>query len=73
MEEASLVHQPGQAGFQRNPEMSGSFIRATSALVVADSLLTFHLTGSLLHAASTLLGHVMSGLSSTRQGETADA
>lgn len=53
--------------------MSGSFIRATSALVVADSLLAFHLTGSLLHAASTLLGHVLSGLSSTRQGETANA
>lgn len=52
--------------------MSGSFIRTTSALVVADSLLAFQLTGSLLHAASTLLGHVMSGLSSTRQGETAD-
>ncbi|MBS1022209.1 hypothetical protein JK207_09260 [Gluconobacter cerinus] len=53
--------------------MSGSFIRATSALVVADSLLAFHLTGSLLHTAFALLGHIMSALSSTRQGETADA
>lgn len=53
--------------------MLGSFLRATSGPILTDSLLVFYLTGSLLHVASTLLGHVMSGRSSTKQGKLADA
>ncbi|AQS85969.1 hypothetical protein A0U92_15735 [Acetobacter aceti] len=40
--------------------MFGPFLRATSGPVVADSLLVFHLTGSLLHAAFAFLGYVIS-------------
>ncbi|MFT8957689.1 MAG: hypothetical protein ABF917_08370 [Gluconobacter oxydans] len=53
--------------------MFGPFIGATSGPAITEGLLAFHLTGSLLHVAGVLLGHVMSGPSFTRQGETADA
>ncbi|MFT8674564.1 MAG: hypothetical protein ABF990_07360 [Acetobacter sp.] len=52
--------------------MFRSFMRVTSAPAIADGLLTFHLTGSLVHAASALLGHALTRLSSRQQGEFSD-
>ncbi|AQS90510.1 hypothetical protein A0U94_05520 [Gluconobacter albidus] len=53
--------------------MFGSLIRITSGSAITDGLVAFHLTGSLLHVASTLLGHMFSGLSAALTSDAASS
>ncbi|MBF0891144.1 hypothetical protein HKD28_06855 [Gluconobacter sp. LMG 1744] len=53
--------------------MFGSLIRTMSGPIVTDSLLAFHLSGSLLNVVSILIGHVISGPSSSDRGKLTDA